>query len=167
MSRSPRIGLSAVILVALAAFVGAWVVAAPSVGAAGRCQTLKGTLTSTANFTNFTTSGTISGDLEGSTFFQGDASSLTPVTGTTSPPLNPTDHYTGDLTITTKLGVLVTRSAGVFEFAPNGLGTQFDRVLSDRSTGRFAGATGQLYFNFVADSTLSGFSSTYTGQICR
>jgi hypothetical protein len=126
-----------------------------------------GTLTSTANFNNFTTSGTISGDLEGTTFFQGDASSLTPVSGNTAPPLNPTDHYTGDLTITTRQGTLVTRSVGVFEFAPNGLGTQFDRVLSERSTGKFTGATGQLYFNFVANSTLSGFASTYTGQICR
>jgi hypothetical protein len=158
---------SLVIVLALTAVLGAWIAAVPTAGAASKCESVTGALTSTANFSNFTTSGTISGDLEGTTFFQGDQSSLTPVSGTTSPPLNPTDHYTGDLTITTKQGVLVTRSVGVFEFAPSGLGTQFDRVLSERSTGKFAGATGQLYFNFVANSTVSGFSSTYSGQICR
>jgi hypothetical protein len=166
MAQSRRIGVSVVIRVALAALVAAWV-AAPSAGAASRCEPVSGTLTSTANFSNFTTSGTISGALNGTTFFRGDASSLAPVTGTSSPTLNTTDHYTGDLTITTRQGVLVTRSVGVFEFAPNGLGTQFDHVLGEQSTGRFAGATGQLYFNFVANSTVSGFSSTYTGQICR
>jgi len=165
MSRSIVVAIG--VLLAVGALVAEWLVAMPSVGAAPRCELVKGTLTSTANFSNFTTQGTITGDLEGTTFFQGDPSSLTPVNGISSPPLNPTDHYTGDLTITTKHGVLTTRSVGVFEFIANGLGTQFDRVLEARSTGKFAGASGQLFFNFQANSTLTGFTSTYTGQICR
>ena len=130
------------------------------------CEEVSGTLTSTANFVNFTTQGTISGSLEGSTFFTGDAHSLAPVTSSSSPPLNPTDAYTGDLAITTKKGVLETRSVGVFELVPNGLGTEFDRVLSGHSTGKFSGATGHLFFKFRSDATGSAFTSTYTGEIC-
>ena len=133
---------------------------------ATHCKDVSGTLTSTANFGNFTTQGTISGSLKGSTFFTGDASSLAPVTASSSPPLNPTDAYTGDLAITTKKGVLKTRSVGVFELVPNGFGTEFDRVLGGHSTGKFSGATGHLYFNFQSDATGSVFTSTYTGQIC-
>ena len=133
---------------------------------AAECKDASGTLTSTANFSNFTTQGTISGSLKGSTFFTGDARSLAPVTASSSPPLNPTDAYTGDLAITTKKGVLETRSVGVFELVPNGFGTQFDRVLGGHSTGKFSGATGHLSFNFQSDATGSAFTSTYTGQIC-
>ena len=140
--------------------------ASGSVAASSSCAAVAGTLTSTANFSNLTTHGTISGDLEGTTFFQGDPSSLTPVTANTSPALSPTEHYTGDLTITTKHGLLKTRSVGVFEFVPNGLGTQFDRILGDQSTGKFAGTTGHLYFNFQLDSAGTMFTNTYTGQIC-
>ncbi len=139
----------------------------PGLKAASRCEAVMGTITSTADFAAFTTRGTASGDIEGTTFFQGDPSSLAPVTALTSPPLNPTDHYTGDFTITTKKGVLKTRSVGVFELVGNGLGTQFDRVLPDQSTGKFAGATGVLYFNFLSDSSGTAFTSSYSGQICR
>jgi hypothetical protein len=38
-------------------------------------------------------------------------------------------YYTADLEITTKKGTLTTRSVGVFEGMPFGLGTQFDRVI--------------------------------------
>jgi hypothetical protein len=55
---------------------------------------------------------------------------------------------------------------GVFELVPNGLGTEFDRVLGGPSTGKFSGATGHLSFNFRSDATGSAFTSTYTGQIC-
>ncbi len=140
--------------------------AIPGAAASGKCVTVAGTVVSTADFGTFTTRGTSSGALEGTTFFQGDPSSLTPVTAYTSPPLNPTDHYTGDFTVTTKKGVLKSRSVGVFELVGNGLGTQFDRILGDQSTGKFAGATGQLYFNFQSDSTGTKFTSTYTGQVC-
>jgi hypothetical protein len=154
------------VLLAVAATIAELVAAIPGVFAASRCEAVTGTLVSTANLSNFTTQGTISGDLEGTTFFHGDQSSLTAVTASASPPLNGTDHYTGDLTITTKQGVLTTRSVGVFELIADGLGTQFDRILGDRSSGRFAGASGQLYFNFAANDTLTAFTSTYTGRIC-
>jgi hypothetical protein len=154
------------VVLAIVATIAQLVAAIPDVGATSRCEAIGGTLTSTANLISFTTQGTISGDLEGTTFFRGDQGSLTAVTANTSPPLNATDHYTGDLTITTKQGVLTTRSVGVFELIGNGLGTQFDRVLGDRSSGKFAGASGQLYFNFAANDSLTGFTSTYTGRLC-
>jgi hypothetical protein len=155
------------VVIAMSTVVIGLVVAIPDVAASTRCEPVSGSVTSTADFSNFTTRGTISGSLEGSTFFQGDPSSLAAVTATTSPALNPTDHYTGDFTVTTKKGVLKTRSVGVFELVGNGLGTQFDRVLGAQSTGKFAGATGQLFFNFQSDSSGTKFSSTYTGQICN
>ena len=116
------------------------------------CEQIQATLTSTADLSTFTTTGTIRGDLKGTTQFTGDASSLTPISGLSSPPLNPTFSYTGDLVITTKKGTLTTRSVGVFEFVPFGAGTQFDRVIA--GTGKFQGATGLLYFNFTANSDL-------------
>ncbi len=155
------------VLLALAAVAGGLVLAIPAAAASNaECEAVNGTLSSTANLATLTTQGTIDGDLEGTTFFQGDPTSLAPVTATTLPPLNPTVHYTGDLTITTPKGVLKTRSVGIFEPGGNGLGTQFDRVLGDQSTGKFAGATGHLYFNFQTDSTGTVFTNTYTGQIC-
>jgi len=86
------------------------------------CEAVSGTLTWTANLNNLTTQGTISGDLEGATFFQGDGTSLTPVTATSSPPL-----------------------------------------LGDQSTGKVAGTTGHLYFNFQTEAI---FANTYTRQVC-
>jgi hypothetical protein len=128
------------------------------------CEEIEATLTSTADLSTFTTAGTIRGDLRGTTSFTGDASSLTPISGPSSPPLNSTFSYTGDLIITTRKGTLTTRSIGVFELVPFGVGTQFDRVIS--GTGKFQGATGLLYFNFTANSDLSGFTSSVAGELC-
>jgi hypothetical protein len=155
------------VVLGLAAVAGGLLLTIPGAAATNsECEAVNGTLTSTANLNNLTTQGTISGDLEGATFFQGDGTSLTLVTATNSPPLRPTVHYTGDLSLTTHKGVLKTRSVGVFEPGGNGLGTQFDRVLGDQSTGQFAGATGHLYFNFQTDSTGTIFTNTYAGEIC-
>ena len=101
------------------------------------CEEIEASQTVTADLSTFTTTGTIRGDLKGTTQFTGDATSLTPITGTVSPPLNPTFSYTGNLVITTQKGTLTTRSVGMFEIVPFGTGTQFDRVIA--GTGKFQG----------------------------
>jgi hypothetical protein len=64
-------------------------------------------------------------------------------------------YYTADLEITTKKGTLTTRSVGVFEGMPFGLGTQFDRVI---------GGTGP-FFKFEAHKTGGTFVSGVSGKI--
>lgn len=128
------------------------------------CQEIKAIQTVTADLSTFTTTGSIRGNLKGTTQFTGDSTSLTPVLGTFSLPLNPTLSYTGALVITTRKGTLTTRSVGAFENVPFGVGTQFDRVIA--GTGRFQGATGVLYFTFKADGNLSGFTSSVSGELC-
>lgn len=128
------------------------------------CEFIQARLTSRADFSTFTTRGRIRGDLRGTTEFIGDATSLMPIAGTASPPLNPSFSYTGDLVITTRHGVLRTRSVGAFEFVPFGAGSQFDRVIG--GTGKFRGATGLLFFDFIANGDVSGFTSTVRGELC-
>ncbi|MEZ4865719.1 MAG: hypothetical protein R3C14_30685 [Caldilineaceae bacterium] len=134
--------------------------------AKGQCHSINTTQTTVADFANFTTAGEIkSGFLKGTTKFTGDASALTQITGTNSPPVEPqTFSYTGDLKITTAKGTLTTRSVGAFESASFGRGAQFDRVIA--GTGLYADAEGFLYFNFVADDTGGAFTSTVSGEIC-
>jgi hypothetical protein len=128
------------------------------------CQEIKASQTVSADLSSFSTTGTIRGTLKGTTQFTGDSTSLTPVLGTFVPPLNPTLSYTGTLVITTRKGTLTTRSVGVFENVPFGVGTQFDRVVA--GTGRFQGATGVFYFTFKANGDLSDFTSSVTGELC-
>jgi hypothetical protein len=130
------------------------------------CHKINTILTSVADFTTFSTEGKIkSGILKGSTKLIGDPLSLTPINSTVSPPIKPqTFSYTGDLHITTKKGTLTTRSVGMFESIPLGLGTQFDRVIS--GTGVFVGATGFLYLNFEAGDAGDTFTSIVTGEVC-
>ena len=136
------------------------------VEAKGQCHKINTTITSVANFTDFTTVGEVkSGFLKGTSMFAGDPASLTPITSASSPPLEPnTFSYTGDLTITTKDGTLTTRGVGLFEAVPFGIGTQFDHVIG--GTGLFEGASGILLFSFEADETGAAFTSAMTGEIC-
>lgn len=134
--------------------------------AKGQCHKINTTITSLADFSAFTTQGKIkSGFLQGTTEFTGDPLSLTPINSAVSPPVVPgTSAYTGDLKITTKKGTLTTRSVGVFEPGPFGLGTQFDRVIS--GTGLFDGADGYLFFNFETDDTGVVFTGSVSGEVC-
>jgi hypothetical protein len=133
--------------------------------ASSQCHHIYTIQTVVANFEEFTTEGEIKfGLLKGKTKFTGDPTSLATINGLTSPPLNPTSAYTGDLVITTETGTLTTRGVGVFEGVPFGRGTQFDRVIA--GTGQFDGAEGHLYFNFVADNTGGAFTSIVSGEIC-
>ena len=130
------------------------------------CHKINTTLSSVVDFTTFSTEGKIkSGILKGRTKLIGDAMSLMPINSAISPPIEPqTFSYTGDLQITTRKGTLTTRSIGVFESTPQGLGTQFDRVVS--GTGVFAGATGFLFANYKAGDAGDTFTSTLTGEVC-
>jgi hypothetical protein len=130
----------------------------------GDCETSKATMTTIADFATFTTVGQIRGNLKGTTQFTGDPASLAEIVSQSSPPLNTIFSYTGDLVITTKDGTLTTRSVGVFESVPSGIGTQFDRVMD--GTGAFRGATGFLFFNFQANADLTHFTSTIGGELC-
>jgi hypothetical protein len=133
-------------------------------GADGGCKTIKATMTTVADLAAFTTVGQIRGNLKGTTQFTGDPASLAQMVSQSSPPLNTTFSYTGDLVITTKDGTLTTRSVGVFESVPLGIGTQFDRVMD--GTGAFRGATGFLFFHFQANADLTQFTSTIAGELC-
>jgi len=134
--------------------------------AKGQCHQINTTMTSVANFSNFTTTGQInSGLLKGTTKFTGDPVAVTPITSATKPPVkSPTFSYVGDLEITTDQGILTTRSVGIFEGVPFGRAVQFDHVTG--GTGLFDGATGLLYFNSVTDSTGGAFSSSVSGEVC-
>ena len=146
--------------------VGGSNVVLPSYGKADiACEKIEAKQTVLADLSTFTTTGTIRGDLRGTTQFTGDATSLVPIAGTVLPPLNPTTAYTGTLVITTRKGTLTSRSVGIFELIPFGTDTQFDRIIA--GTGEFRGATGLLYFTFTANGDLSGFSSVVTGELCR
>ena len=73
-----------------------------------QCHKINTTLTAVADLVSFTTEGEIkSGFLKGTTMFTGDPLSLTPITSTASPPVDPlTFSYTGDLEIITQKGIL-------------------------------------------------------------
>jgi hypothetical protein len=74
--------------------------------------------------------------------------------------------FAGDLTITTNQGQLKASVVNLFDFS-NGVGSSQARINPATSTGRFAGATGFLFFNGVA--TISSPFTDHleiTGQIC-
>ena len=146
--------------------VGTLLMATEPVEAKGQCHKINTTLTSVADLAAFTTEGVIkSGFLKGTTQFTGDPVSLSLITSVPSPPVEPlTFSYTGALTITTDKGTLTTRSVGVFEGVPFGLGSQFDRVVG--GTGIFEGAKGNLFYNFEADDMGQAFVSAVSGEIC-
>ena len=76
-----------------------------------------------------------------------------------------TVSYTEDFTVTTNRGVLITHDVGLFDFS-TGVFTAMNRIDSNASTGRFAGATGVL---FISGKTTDGgatYKSNITGEIC-
>jgi hypothetical protein len=73
--------------------------------------------------------------------------------------------YIGDLTITTHRGQLKTSNVYLYDFA-TGLFTVLGRVNSSTSTGRFAGATGALYFNGKTIGNGLTYQQSITGEIC-
>lgn len=85
--------------------------------------------------------------------------------GSIAPTADPTTvTFTGDSTITTNRGVLVTHDVYVFDFAI-ALGPGMLRIDSAASTGDFAGATGVIYLNVSLGGPASG-RAELGGQIC-
>jgi hypothetical protein len=128
------------LLVGLIVVAGGMLPGSRQAKAEGQCHQINTTQTVVADFATFTTA-------------------------TNSPPVEPlTFSYSGDLEITTHDGTLATRSVGVFEGVPFGVGTQFDREIG--GTGLFNGASGFLFFIFEADSTGEAFVSSVSGEVC-
>ncbi len=108
----------------------------------------------------------LSGALEGAMRFS--ALEVAPGAGFGKPPYA-LASYTGELRIETKDGTLLIRNAGVFDPSvyPDGDGrfAEFGRVQS--GTGRFEGASGALTFVGVRSTDGKGFTSRYSGEVCR
>lgn len=104
------------------------------------CKEVKGNLT--VEFGTGTASGAITnGNGLNGTF----ATAFNP--GSVAPTADPTSvTFTGDSTISTEKGVLVTHDVYLFDFV-RALGPGMLRIDSTTSTGDFAGATGILYIN--------------------
>lgn len=75
--------------------------------------------------------------------------------------------YIGELTITTQQGQLKTSNVYIYNFA-SGLWTAMGRINPETSTGRFAGATGVLYFNGSTTGAFpdESYPSQINGEIC-
>jgi hypothetical protein len=130
----------------------------------GRCKEVKGTwLDGVAGTTYTGQSGTVikGGVLNGTTVVVYDpAFVVTP---------NPSFvAYISELTITTSNGQLRTNNVYLYDIVTNDLWTAIGYVNPNTSTGRFAGATGVLYFNGKTTGTypLATYPSEITGQIC-
>ena len=79
---------------------------------------------------------------------------------------NPTVvSYIGDLTITTPRGQLQTSNVYLYDFA-TGLFTVLGRINPNAGTGRFAGATGVLYFNGKTVGNGLTYQQRIAGEIC-
>lgn len=104
------------------------------------CKQVKGNLT--VNFGPGTATGAITNGsvLNGTFETVFSAGSVVPTADPTSV------TFTGDSTITTNTGVLVTHDVYLFDFVI-ALGPGMLRIDSTASTGDFAGATGILYIN--------------------
>ena len=73
--------------------------------------------------------------------------------------------YIADLIITTRQGRLSTSNVYIYNFA-TGLWTAMGRINTDKSTGRFAGATGVLYFNGKTTEDGLTYISNVSGETC-
>jgi hypothetical protein len=111
---------------------------------------------------NFCTKGTIDGNhgLEGTTFFSVEGGAAVPPT---SPGIR---SYSGVFTITTELGELVLREAGVtYPRSGNPEGGVLSSIIEVTSgTGRYLGATGIMFFH---GRSLNGtFDVKMVGTLC-
>jgi hypothetical protein len=146
-------------LVAVGVIFGLFSLAEPAL-AQSNCKEAKGNWFD-ANSTNNTTAGTITngGILDGTTV------TVYPPAFVIVPGASTTAAYTGSLTITTHEGQLNTSNVYIYEFV-SGLWTAMGLINPSTSTGRFAGATGVLYFNGKTTNNGTAYPSNITGQIC-
>jgi len=76
--------------------------------------------------------------------------------------------YIAETTLTTTVGQLKTSNVYLYNFT-TGVGTAMGRVNPSTSTGKFAGATGDLYFNLIKTIGVApgqSYLSEIAGQIC-
>ena len=108
--------------------------------------------------------GAANGSITNSGFLNGSVTtSFQP--GSVMPTANPTSiTFTGDTTLTTLAGTLVTHDVYLFDFVLM-LGPAMLRIDPGASTGIFAGATGVIYINPVAGSTDTG-QAELGGRLC-
>ena len=127
----------------------------------GNCKKASGTWTDVWSGGNFTR-GTVTnaGFLNGTTAID-EASSAYPT------PVPTTVSYTANVVLTTHQGQLRYTNLYLYDFA-TGVWTAMGRIDPNTSTGRFAGATGVLYFNGKTVGTAIPFSypSEITGEVC-
>lgn len=125
--------------------------------AAGGCRRIRAEI-------NLTT-GTISGNfgLDGTAAFVSDSSGTPPATAPAG-----SSVFSGILTVTTPHGTLLVRETGMFTSRP---GNPLGWLLASwgettGGTGRYAGATGDLFFN-GARPPGAAFLVQVTGELCR
>jgi hypothetical protein len=151
----------------LVALAGIVFLARPT-AARSRCHRLNGSatlrasvvVTGCASPVGLCTAGEVHGDpvLTGTTAFVADG--LAPAAGMPAVERPTTLSYSGLLTITTCEGTLTARDTGIFDTAA-GLFASRDVVVG--GTGRFAGASGHLFFQGTGTSSLD---SDADGEIC-
>jgi hypothetical protein len=75
--------------------------------------------------------------------------------------------YIAETTFTTTIGILKTSNVYLYNFI-TGVGTAMGRIDPNASTGKFAGATGDLYFNTktIGAGPSQSYLSEISGQIC-
>lgn len=123
--------------------------------------TLKGGFTGALSTAGEITGG---GRLNGTTAFTGDG--LAPAAGVAPIVPESTASYTGVLVITTRHGTLSLRDVGIFDTDVAGGDGEFtSRARVIDGTGRFAGATGILFFHGDTAEDFT-FKADVSGEIC-
>ena len=74
-------------------------------------------------------------------------------------------HYTGDITIRTRHGLIFDKDAGAFNAAPGSTGDVGSVSTITGSTGRYAGASGHIHIAGTFTSEEGG-DSEYQGILC-
>jgi hypothetical protein len=132
--------------------------------AASGCKKINGKLTlqplptPCASAINVCATGTYQGDLKGTSSFTG--TSFTP---TVDSPATGVFLLTGDNTITTSGGTLITKDAIVLRNGGSGDFAEVDTIIG--GTGEWSGATGFINATGIFDFA-SGGTGDYTGQVC-
>jgi hypothetical protein len=155
-----RIGLVLATLLALLSAGGA-AAASSARNVDGRLETRVVSPPACASIVALCTQGRISGDIRGTFDFTGDT--LTPAPNQASPTVS---FYTGQVVIRSDDGHIVGTDAGVIDFA-TGAFVDLTTISPGQSTGKWAGATGQLRFSGSCDLAAGGCKSEYHGTVQR
>lgn len=128
----------------------------------GQCQEIRASLSEVYNG-GAGTSGTITNG----GFLNGTTTTVFPPAYVVTPDPNIV-AYTGEMTITTSLGILRINNVYLYSFA-TGQGTVLGRINPNAGTGRFAGATGVVFFNMrktIGTSVPFTYLQDIAAEIC-